>query len=254
VLEDSKFTPRVGLSVSISRQTAAYGLYDQTFIPQTGVLRSGETPKPITGNNVEFGIKKDWLEGRWNTTLAAYRIIKNNELSADPNSTPANPYSLQLGQSITEGLELDLRGEILTGLSLVANYAYTDSRVSKEIEQFGALIPVGTRIAGYAKHNANAWLSYKLTQGVLQGLGFSGGFSYLADRSTWSWGGNGREELPAYFKLDGGAYWEKNKIRVTANVFNILDEYLFSGAAYSDYYYWQTEAPRNLRFSIGYKF
>lgn len=254
VLEDSKFTPRVGLSVSISPQTSVYGLYDQSFIPQTGVLKSGETPKPITGNNVEFGIKKDWLEGRWNTTLAAYRIIKNNELSPDPTSTPANPYSLQLGQSETEGLELDLRGEILAGLSLVANYAYTDSRVSKETARYGAVIPVGTKIAGYAKHNANAWLSYKLPQGLLQGLGFSGGFSYLADRSTWSWGGKGREQLPEYFKLDGGAFWEKNKIRLTANAFNMLDEYLFSGAAYSTYYYWQTEAPRNYRFSITYKF
>jgi iron complex outermembrane recepter protein len=50
VLENSKFTPRVGLSVSISPQTSAYGLYDQTFIPQSGVLRSGQLLQPVTGN------------------------------------------------------------------------------------------------------------------------------------------------------------------------------------------------------------
>lgn len=252
--EDKKFTPRVGLSVSVDQQTSVYGLFDQTFIPQTGMLKSGAQPKPISGNNIEFGIKKDWFDGRWNTTIAAYRILKNNELSADPTSTPAAPFSLQLGQSTTKGIEFDLRGEILPGLNLIANYALTDSRVSKATEVYGAIIPVGTKIAGYAKHNANAWLSYKIQQGELKGVGVSGGFSYLADRSSWSWGGSGTQELPNYFKLDGGAFWEKDKIRLTANVFNILDKYLYSGASYGDYYYWQTEAPRNYRLSIAYKF
>lgn len=252
--EDKKFTPRAGLSVSIDNQTSVYGLYDQTFIPQTGSLKSGKQPKPITGNNIEFGIKKDWFDGRWNTTIAAYRILKNNELSPDPTSTPAAPFSLQLGQSTTKGIEFDLRGEILAGLNLVANYALTDSRISKETEVYGEIIPVGTKITGYAKHNANAWLSYKLQKGELKGAGISGGFSYLADRSTWSWGGSGTQEMPSYFKLDGGIFWEKDKLRLTANVFNILDKYLYSGASYGDYYYWQSESPRNYRLSIAYKF
>ncbi|WP_343303176.1 hypothetical protein AAHN97_16605 [Chitinophaga niabensis] len=36
------------------------------------------------------------------------------------------------------------------------------------------------------------------------------------------------------------------KIRLTANVFNILDEYLYSGADYGSFYYWQAEAPRDI--------
>ncbi|WP_316752765.1 TonB-dependent siderophore receptor [Pedobacter gandavensis] len=252
--EDKKFTPRVGLSVSVDQQTSIYGLFDQTFIPQTGAIKSGAQPKPITGNNIEFGIKKDWFDGRWNTTIAAYRILKNNELSPDPTSTPASPFSLQLGQSRTKGIEFDLRGEILPGLNLIANYALTDSRVSKATEVYGVVIPVGTKIAGYAKHNANAWLSYKIQQGALKGAGVSGGFSYLAKRSSWSWGGSGTQEMPNYFKLDGGVFWEKEKIRLTANVFNMLDKYLYSGASYGSYYYWQSEAPRNFRLSIAYKF
>ena len=63
-----------------------------------------------------------------------------------------------------------------------------------------------------------------------------------------------RMALPNYFRLDGGLFWEKNKIRLTANVFNILDEYLYTGADYGTYYYWQAEAPRDIRFSIAYKF
>ena len=63
--------------------------------------------------------------------------------------------------------------------------------------------------------------------------------------------------MPAdYFKLDGGIFWAKDKVKLTANVFNILDEYLYSGSYYSwlNAYYWQTESPRNFRLSISYKF
>ncbi len=254
-LEEKKFTPRAGLSFSVDRSTSIYALYDQTFIPQTGVLRGGARPKPITGNNIEFGVKKNWFDGKLSTTLAAYRIIKNNELSADPTSTPANPYSLQLGQSRSEGIEVDVVGEIVNGLSVVANYAFTDAYVSKASESYGSIIAKGTRIAGFAKHNVNTWLTYTLQGGALKGAGIAAGFSYQIERSTWSWTTSpSRMSLPDYFRLDGGLFWERKKIRLTANVFNILDKYLYSGADYGSFYYWQAEAPRDIRFSITYKF
>ena len=248
---DKQFTPRIGLSVSIDAQTSVYALYDQSFVPQTGKLRGGGTVKPITGNNVEFGIKRDWLNGRWNTTAAIYRITKNNQLSPDPESAPGDNVSLQLGQTRTEGVELDIRGEIVRGLNLIANYAYTDSKIMKETKTLKA----GSPVPGFAKHTANTWLNYKLPAGVLKGLGVSGGFTYMADRSTWSWGSNiDRKDLPDYFKLDGGVSWEKDHFQVSANVFNLLDTYLYSGATYATYYYWQAEPGRNLRVTVGYKF
>lgn len=249
------FTPRAGISFSIDRSTSVYALYDQSFIPQTGLLATGGTPEPITGNNIEFGIKKNWFDGKLSTSVAAYRIIKNNELSPDPNSTPANPIVQQLGQSRAEGVEVDVMGEVVNGLSVVANYAFTDSYVSKEGESYGSVIAKGTRIAGFAKHNLNTWFTYTLQSGALKGAGIAAGFSWQAERSSWSWTEEpSRMALPNYFRLDGGLFWEKNKLRLTANVFNILDEYLYTGADYGTYYYWQAEAPRDIRFSIAYKF
>lgn len=254
-MEERRFTPRAGISFSIDRSTSVYALYDQSFIPQTGRLRSGEAPKPITGNNIEFGVKKNWFDGKLSTTVAAYRIIKNNELSADPTSTPAEPYSLQLGQSRAEGVEVDVMGEIVNGLSVVANYAFTDSYVSKDGGAVNSIVTKGTRIAGFAKHNLNTWFTYTLQNGVLKGAGVAAGFTWQAERSSWTWTTEpSRMAMPNYFRLDGGLFWEKNKIRLTANVFNILDEYLYSGADYGSFYYWQAEPPRDIRFSMAYKF
>jgi iron complex outermembrane receptor protein len=251
-----RVTPRAGLSVSINRSFSAYALYDQAFIPQSGVLAGSGKVRPVTGNNMELGLKKDWLGGKWNTTLSVYRILKNNELTADPNSPPASGLSIELGQKRAEGVEFDLRGTIFKGLNLVANYAFTDAKVIKVSEGVTA-VKEGDIVPGYAKHTANAWLSYKIQNGSLKGLGFSAGTTFLGDRATyWEPSPDPDQQLKDYFKLDAGIFWENEKIRVNANMFNVLNEYLYSGSYYSylNAYDWQTEAPRNLRLSVAYKF
>lgn len=252
----SHFTPRVGLSISLDKNTSVYALYDEAFLPQSGKLRGGGTAKPITGSNRELGFKRDWAEGRWNTTLSFYRIVKNNEITADPLSPANSGLSVVLGQKRAQGVEFDIRGTIAKGLNLTANYAYTNSEVTKVTEGVES-IKVGDVIPGFAKHNVNSWLSYKIQQGTLKGTGLSGGFTYLIDRATSNWSTtNNEQNLPNYFKLDGGVFWERDKIRLTLNVFNVLDKYLYSGSYY-DYlgaYYTQSEAPRNYRLGLTYKF
>lgn len=250
------FTPRAGLSASISKQLSVYGLYDQAFIPQTGVLANGGKVQPVTGNNMEIGVKRDWTSG-WNSTLSLYRILKNNELTADPNN-PTSGESVDLGQKRSQGVEFDIRGTVTRGLNLVANYAYTDSRVIKSGD--GSKIEDGAVVPGFAKHTINTWLTYKIQSGVLKGTGFSAGFTSLLDRATyWEASPDDGFNMDNYFKLDAGLFWEQNNIRITANVFNVLDAYLYSGSYASNYfatpvYSYQTEAPRNARFSITYKF
>ncbi|PRY39165.1 iron complex outermembrane receptor protein [Spirosoma oryzae] len=246
-----RFTPRVGLSVSLGPQTAVYALYDQSFVPQAGVRRDGGEVKPVTGNNREIGIKRDWFGGRWSTTLALYSILQNNQNAADPTNRAGEQFVVQFGQTKTQGIEFDLRGEIVRGLNLVANYALTDSKIAQSATES----LVGNKVPGYAKHNANAWLSYRVQQGVLRGFGASLGFTYQGDRTTWAWtGATGQQALPDYFKLDGGLFWEKDRFRITANVFNIADTYLYSGSPYLSYYYWQAEPGRNSRVGVTYSF
>lgn len=254
-IEDSHITPRAGLSYSITDDFAVYGLYDQAFTPQSGVVRSGDV-KPLTGNNVEFGLKKDWFDGSWNTSLSVYNILKKNELTADPKNQPNEQYKIVLGEKRARGVEFDVRGKIFDGLNLIANYAFTESTVTKvdpDVSEANG-INVGDIVPGYAKHTANAWLNYTLQNGKLKGFGASIGGTFLDGRQTDTWS-PGVVQLPTYFKLDGGLSYEKGKIKVTANVFNILDRYLYSGSYYSwlSAYYWQTEAPRNFRVGVTYK-
>jgi iron complex outermembrane recepter protein len=254
----NRFTPRVGLGYSFDANTAVYALYDQAFIPQAGILLNGDAAKPITGNNMEIGVKRDWFDGNWNTTLSVYRIIKNHEIMGYGNNTGL---SMEIGQKLAQGIEFDVRGIVFPGFSVVANYAFTDAKISKVNEGVNSADLVeGQRISGSNKHTVNTWLSYKIQYGTLRGWGIAGGFTYLADRATGSYSSIAPEQnLPDYFKLDGGLFYEANKFRVTFNVFNVLDEYLYSGAYYSNYfsnpaYSWQAEAGRNWRLGVTYRF
>lgn len=251
-----RFTPRVGLSVSVHPEASVYAVFDQAFIPQSGVLAGGGKVQPITGSNMEVGLKKDWYGGRWNTTLSIYRILKNNELTADPNSPPTSGLSVELGQKRSQGVEFDLRGIVTKGVHLVANYAFTNAKVTKVTSGVTA-VKEGDIVPGYAKHTANVWLSYRVSSGVLKGFGVSAGGTYLGDRATyWEASPDPSKEMEDFFRVDAGIFWENNRIKINANMFNVLNEYLYNGSWYSwlNAYNWQTDPPRNMRLSFAYKF
>lgn len=254
-LEEQVFTPRLGLSVTVAPQTSVYGLYDQAYLPQAGVDSLGGGLEPVRGHNLEAGLKRAWLGGQWSSTLSAYRITKTNVPGADPEN-PEAQYQVQLGETRTWGLEADVRGQVASGLSAVVNYAYTNAEITEDTDP----ARVGSRLGG-ARHITNGWLSYDLGEGplrsaaaALRGVGLSLGYRWQLDRrSTWAAEGS-EQDLPDYFRLDGGVSWSNDRFDVALNVNNVLDAYLFSGVNTGGFYYWQTEPGRSFRLRLEYSF
>lgn len=249
-IEADKFTPRLGLSYSINKNTSVYAVYDEAFIPQAGSDFNGTSFDPITGGNKEIGLKREWLDGLWTASVSAYNITKNNVLTSDPEH---QFFSVQLGQIQTNGVEFDIRGQLFQGLDLTLNYAYTDGKITKDTDPNQE----GTQVPGSSKHVANAWVGYRIAKGAASGLGFSCGVQYSGGRSNW-YGAydNTLQSLPDYTRFDGAISYQLNKFGIALNVNNLLNTYLYSGGyySYSKFYYWQAEAGRNFRLSVSYKF
>ncbi len=245
--DDKIFTPRVGLSVDILPDLTVYGLYDQSFLPQPGTTFDGEAFDEENAYDIEGGIKKSFFDGKVRATLGAFFITKENVLVADPENAF---FSLQLGEVQSNGIEFDVQGEIIDGLNVVLNYAHTNVEIT---EDEANPENVGDRVAGHARHMTNGWFTYNFTENsFLSGFGVSLGYQYQIDRSTWNWGADNDALLPDYFRLDGGVFWGNEKLRVQLNVNNILDEYLYSGAPFGNYVYWQSEPGINGRVSLTY--
>lgn len=249
VTHERHITPRLGLSYSIDKATSVYALYDQAFNPQMGRTRTSDKLKPITGNTYELGLKREWFGGRLSTSIAAYVMLRNNETTADPQNTASEDYKVQDGQSKAQGIELDLAGEVLPGLRLIANYAFTDYKVTKSILPSR---PVGMRLAGYAKHTINAWLTYALPKGFQVGLGYNA----QLDRSSWGFvpATTTQSELPDYHRFDANVSYTAGQFSLGLNVNNLMDKHLYSGRAYADYTYQQSEAGRTYRLNMTYRF
>ena len=80
---------------------------------------------------------------------------------------------------------------------------------------------------------------------------------YLGGRHTfWDVSPDPTQMLPEYYRIDAGISYEKDNLTLNLNAFNLTDRYLYSGSYYSylKAYYWQADPPRNLRFSIAYRF
>lgn len=250
----NRWTPRIGLSYSITDDFVTYALYDQSFTPQSGVRRDGEHVKPLTGNNQEIGVKYNWANGRWGTSFDVYQILNNNQLTSDPSNNASESYVVQLGQTKTKGLEWEIHGQVFKGFNLMANYALTDAKITKYTDAS----QIRNRVAGSAKHVINSWASYTLADGALKGFGINAGWSFLGDRATWNWESNGtlNAKLPDYSSINAGLFWQNKKMKVNFGMFNVANRYLISGSSYSylNAYYFQADPGRNFRFSVDYNF
>lgn len=244
---DKKVTSRIGLSYSLTPDLSFYALYDRTIVPQTGTTSGGEAIKPLSGVNHEIGIKKNWFNSKWNTTLAFYKINRDNIVSADPDNAL---YRVQVGETSSKGIDLDIMGEIVKGLNVVINYAYNDAKVDHDANP----LLIGARTPVYVKHVQNTWLNYELPEQMLKGVSLSLGYQYQAGRGD-RYVNASPKPAPDYFRVDGGLGYKKQHFRINLMVNNLLNKHLIATPWYrGGLYYWVPQPSVNGRLSISYSF
>ncbi|AFY90546.1 TonB-dependent siderophore receptor [Chroococcidiopsis thermalis] len=238
---DGAFSPRIGLVYQPSDTISLYASYSRSFRAQTGSGASALGFDPTRGTQYEVGIKADWLEGRLSTTLAAYHLTKTNVITDDPN----NPQlSIQTGKQRSQGIELDIAGEILPGWKAIASYAYTDAEVTED-----NTFPVGNRLVGVPENQASLWTTYEIQSGSLQGLGFGLGLFYVGARQGDL---DNSFKIDDYFRTDAALYYRRGQFNAAINIRNLFDtDYISSG---SGRFFLERGAPFTIVGSVGWEF
>jgi iron complex outermembrane recepter protein len=238
---DTAFSPRVGLVYKPVENVAVYGSFSQSFEQVTGNTLDDGLFRPTQGTQYEVGVKADWLDNRLSTTLALYHLTQTNVLTSDPRDPD---FSIQTGEQRSQGVELNVVGEILPGWNVIVGYAYTDAIVSQDND-----IPVGNRLANVADNTLNFWTTYTLQEGDLEGLGFGLGLYYVADRpgdldNTFT--------LPSYLRTDAAVYYRRDRLRAQLNFKNLFNVNYFESANGRNRIF--TGAPFEVLATVGWEF
>ncbi|MEH2290732.1 TonB-dependent siderophore receptor [Nostoc sp.] len=216
----SAFSPRVGIVYQPLQPVSLYASFTKGFEPSFATLESGNAP-PQRSTQYEVGTKLDF--GKFGGTLAFYDITKTNIPTADLNNPP---FDILTGEVKSRGIELDISGEILPGLNMIAAYGYNDAFVSSDNST-----PVGNRFDNAPRHTASLWTTYQLQRGDLKGLGFGLGVYYVGDRA-----GDlaNSYDIPSYLRFDSSIFYRRDNWRAQLNFRNLFDTEYYLGSPNSD--------------------
>ena len=215
---DNAFTPRAGLTWLFGDNVSAYALYDQCFLPQRGKSFEHKRFKPVTGYNIETGMKAYLCDKKLSLNFSIFDIVKDNVLTADFDHPQ---YQVQTGQIVSRGIDFDMTGNITPSLIVNANYEFIDAKVTKESDPNS----IGIKNFLTPDHRANLWLQYKLTRSKLRGLSFSAGYQYTGKRGAvwYSWNPDKTKVLPAYSLFDAALGYSNEKFNIGLNIYNITN-------------------------------
>ncbi len=209
------FTPRIGILYRPIQELSFFANYSQSFNPSTETTVSGTTLPPERGEGFEVGAKTELLNQKLIATLAYFNITKKNVGVVDPDFSL---FSTAIGEQQSQGVELDVVGEILPGWKVIGSYAYTDAKVTDDTDPD----IIGNRFVGVPKHSASLWTTYEIQTGTLKGLGFGAGLKYVGNRigdtaNTYNIG--------SYLIGNAAIFYGFDRYRVALNFKNISNAY-----------------------------
>lgn len=230
---DKEWSPRSGIVWQPTDWQSYYFSYGSSFNPSAEALSlnvSTANLPPEDNRNFEVGAKLDLLNGRLAANAALFRLEKTNARTTDPNDPTFNVLA---GEQRTEGLELELAGQILPHWGISVAYALLDAEVVKSnTTATGTVSGLSKSLQGkepinVPDHSGVVRTSYRLSDNWEVG----GGVFFATERFTDS---VNEVTLPGYARLDAVLAYHQKHFDVQLNGFNLADtEYFESGQTLS---------------------
>lgn len=164
---DSDVTFRGGAIFKPRPDVSLYASWSQSFEPQAAADQSSDAGgpfAPVTGNQLEGGVKTQLFAGRLQANAAVYRIVRKNILQVDPAKEPINGVDqlAPIGEVTSKGFEIDLTTDITPDWVLLVNYGYNDTKITGTAEGQAVTNAVGDRFANAPKHKVGFWTRYQV--------------------------------------------------------------------------------------------
>ncbi|WP_372096739.1 TonB-dependent siderophore receptor [Tistrella mobilis] len=233
------FTGRVGAAYLFENGFAPYIAYSTSFEPLTGRDFDKKPFEPTTGEQYEAGVKYQPRGMNLLVTASVFQLTQQNVLTTDQQHSG---YSVQEGEVRSRGLELEAKGDLGDGWSLVASYAYTDSEVTKDNPNASGISKVGTRTQAVPYHTAGLWVNHDFQTAALAGLRIGAGLRYVGSSVTAMDTGTGTQaEIDGYTLFDASASYDLSQVHpglaglsLGVSGTNLTDEEYYTPGFYSN--------------------
>ncbi|MDB5201633.1 MAG: TonB-dependent receptor [Ferruginibacter sp.] len=183
---DKAFSPRLGVVYQPAKTTSVFASYANSFSINSGTDIYGASLAASLIDQYEIGIKNEFFQGKLSANLTLYKIINNNLAQTaryDKDGRENNNTALKelVGQTKSNGVEIDVSSQPVKGLHVLAGYSYNDMRYTKTKAAPGNYYE-GDRLVNTPAHTANSSLFYSMQKGKWKGVKFGVGFYYTGAR------------------------------------------------------------------------
>jgi iron complex outermembrane receptor protein len=217
--DDSALSKNLGLVFLGNGGWSPYFSYAESFQAVGGVdKRNNAAYQPKRGKQFEAGVKWSPPGTRFAASAAVYKLKEKNRLSTDP----LNPNNqIQGGEVTVQGLEIETTAN-LRAWDLVANYTYTDAKVTASSDPNDAAL--NKFLPNVARHSAALWAVHKFGVHGLPGLKAGMGVRYVGK----TWDGTDTLATPSSKLVDAMVSWDRGDWRYAFNVSNLFDKTYFA--------------------------
>ncbi len=244
-----EFTPYAGLVYDLDAQHSLYASIASVFNPQSARDRDGKLLDPVTGTNVEAGIKGEYFGGAVNVSAAVFQIRQKNlarslameECNGQPSCSEA------AGEVKSHGFEFEVAGAITPAWNVQAGLSYTTAEYASSTS---AATPPGTPYnTSTPKRLLRLSTTYRLS-GPLQAWRVGASLqsqSSIYSTNTWPYSGTLLRHGGATTAGLMAAYSVNRHLEMRLNISNLSDKHYFQSIGnYGE--------PRNVRLSAKYSF
>ena len=215
---DQEVSPRLGVIFKPVEYVSVYASYSESFLPRSGeqftdINGDDDALDPDTFSNAEIGVKWD-IRDNLSLSVAAFQIEQSS-----PQVSDLDPDTLDIIDTKTNGLELQVKGQITDYWGVTLGYSYLDG---EQLNADGSNTGLDPR--EQPEHTFSVWNHVQLTEKFAVGLGM-----IYQDESFADNGNNAT--LPSYVRFDAAAFYEFNEnFSMQLNVQNLLDRDYFPSA------------------------
>ncbi|MBB6253248.1 TonB-dependent siderophore receptor [Nitrospirillum iridis] len=205
----SSSVPSFGAVYDITADLSLFGNYALGYIPNFSLDYTKNRLPDITSKNLEGGLKLSMMDQKLELVASVFRLQQSNVVISDP----AHPgYYISTQGQESKGVDLDLRGTILPGWTVVSTFTY--SKFDQLTRKLGAYV------AGQPRVKYSLYTSYTQPVGEDLNLTLSGG---LYGNSGSYLNNSGTEKVPDAKQFDINVIGAYKSWQLNVGVKNLFD-------------------------------